>query len=189
MPLIREWLVPVHFRFFCDSFASALLPKLQHAIYSSGKISSVGAQQMLLDVCYVKKLLTQVPTGTNAPPTGHAAKRYLKFVSSEAEKVEMLLKTLLSPYTPGSTSFVDTYNSLVADRSEANFVKVLDIKGIKKMDQALLLDAFRSRNVDTGPKVEIGTDDDTLSLSKIGSKFFQEGGDGASSTTFSRFFS
>ena len=55
MPLIREWLVPgfflplfyfafmatfltfssVHFRFFCDSFASALLPKLQHVSFFS----------------------------------------------------------------------------------------------------------------------------------------------------------
>jgi len=47
---------------FCFRFVNALVPKFTAAVYRCKPISTVGVEQLLLDVHSVKTLLTDLPT-------------------------------------------------------------------------------------------------------------------------------
>jgi hypothetical protein len=66
---------------------------------------------------------------------------FVKRVNASMSKVDPLLKTLqVRPVPP--EALVQAYLIHIADRSDNNFRKILDLKGIRKADQAALLDLF-----------------------------------------------
>lgn len=58
-------------------------------------------------------------------------------------RAEMTLKVVMSPSDP-LESFVEQYIKLVPDVDINEFQRVLDMKGIRKVDQAPFMDYFRS---------------------------------------------
>ena len=95
---------------------------------------------MLLDSQAFTKDLEELIT-LNSPPGVSAPTGYIKRVSQTISRVQPLLKTLqIRPSPP--ESLVQAYLVHIADKSDTNFRKVLDLKGIRKQDQAHLMELF-----------------------------------------------
>ena len=104
---------------------------------------------MLLDTYTLQQTFTSLLTLPNSnpnnpkkpskpppPPAG-----YLKRVTQSTSRISPLLKTLqVRPQPP--EALVQAYLIHIADKSDANFRKILDLKGLKKADQTHLLELF-----------------------------------------------
>ncbi len=146
-PLVRDNLVnsKKYFTQFCVRFASAFIPKFVAAVYRCRPLgAAVAAEQLLLDTHSVKTLLLELPA---AGSSGAAAKKppasYARVVVKGMTRVEMTLKVVMSPATPVE-QFVEQYMKLVPDAELSEFHKVLDMKGVRKVDQPPYVDYFKT---------------------------------------------
>jgi hypothetical protein len=69
--------------------------------------------------------------------------RYVKRANQSMSKIDGLLKTLQVRPSPPE-ALVQAYLIHIADRSDANFKKILDLKGIRKQEQSTLIDLFNA---------------------------------------------
>eukprot|EP01091_Cochliopodium_minus_P009180 TRINITY_DN2198_c5_g2_i1.p1 TRINITY_DN2198_c5_g2~~TRINITY_DN2198_c5_g2_i1.p1 ORF type:complete len:753 (+),score=246.17 TRINITY_DN2198_c5_g2_i1:49-2307(+) len=125
------------FKFFCDSFINSFVPKLSNTIFSCNKMSAVGAEQLLLDTTAIKDILLELPK----QGLDRVASRYNKFVKNEIDKIEKTLKVIMVPVE----TIVDTYIHLVPKGNSTTLQKILDLKSIKKGEQAGLLEDFQKK--------------------------------------------
>ena len=97
---------------------------------------------MLLDIYVLKKgfeeLLTlHSPTNTGPPQS------YVKRVSQSMSRLDPILKTLQVRPSPPE-ALVQAYLIHIADKTDSNFRKILDLKGIRKPDQTHLVELFQA---------------------------------------------
>lgn len=123
-------------RAFADNLVELLSNTYLSNIAQCKPISEAGAEQMLLDTHEIKKTLLQILPG-NSPPTA-----FLKRVNAAMGKIEPLLKTLQINPTPPE-ALVQAYLVHIADLSDTNFRKLLELKGIKGRDQSQLLELYQ----------------------------------------------
>ena len=97
---------------------------------------------MLLDIYVLKKGFEDLLSSSSQPKTG-APTSYTKRVSQAMSRVDPILKTLQVRPSPPE-ALVQAYLIHIADKSDANFRKILDLKGIRKPDQAHLLELFQA---------------------------------------------
>ncbi len=115
---------------------------------------------MLLDAHSVKTLLLDLPSmGSGATTAAAGGKKsaaaaaasrkappsYTKVVVKGMTRVEMTLKVVMSGELPAE-QFVEQYAKLVPDADAAEFQKVLDMKGVRKVDQAPYAEMFRAKS-------------------------------------------
>ena len=138
-------LLPKHqyARAFCDHVVDALTASLPAAVAAVKPISEAGAEQLLLDTHALKQCLLDLPSlapgAASAPPTAH-----VKRVAVATARIDALLKTLQVRAVPPE-GLVQAYLIHVADSSEANFRRVLDLKGISRpKDQAPIVEVFQA---------------------------------------------
>lgn len=98
---------------------------------------------MLLDTYSLKKGFSELLTLNAAPSTTPPPSSYLKRVSQSMSRVDPILKTLQVRPSPPE-ALVQAYLIHIADKSDANFRKILDLKGLRKQDQGHLLDLFQA---------------------------------------------
>ena len=104
--------------------------------------------QMLLDVYVLKKGFEDLLTSSPGPKTA-APPSYTKRVSQAMSRVDPILKTLQVRPSPPE-ALVQAYLIHVADKSDANFRKILDLKGIRKPDQVHLIELFQAHRASPG---------------------------------------
>ncbi|XP_028396416.1 vacuolar protein sorting-associated protein 53 homolog isoform X2 [Dendronephthya gigantea] len=145
VPVVRDYLTSVrkYFTQFCVKFANSFIPKFISQIYKCKPISTVGAEQLLLDTHSLKTILLDLPSLLSNVSRKVPAS-YSKVVSKGMAKAEMILKVVMSPHDP-PVGFVDNYIKLVGDADTSNFQKLLDMKGLRRSEQHAMLDLFRSR--------------------------------------------
>lgn len=97
---------------------------------------------MLLDIYVLKKGFSELLTLT-APPSTAPNPGYLKRVAQSMSRIDPILKTLQVRPSPPE-ALVQAYLIHIADKSDANFRKILDLKGLRKQDQSHLLDLFQA---------------------------------------------
>jgi hypothetical protein len=68
--------------------------------------------------------------------------RYAKYVQRALSRAEILLKLLLSPHYPPE-SLVNNYIALTGDTQLHHFQRTLELKGLKRAEQQVLLDHFQ----------------------------------------------
>ncbi|EFA82338.1 Vps53-like domain-containing protein [Heterostelium album PN500] len=137
--LEAELLSTNHYKYFCDLFAASFILRITQNIYKCHRISDTGAHALLLDISTIKKCLLDLPTKI---PDG-SSNRFTKFVNTEFGKAEAILKVIGSD----EKSIVETYNSF-SDRfggSDADFQKILDLKGVKVGDKTELVEKYFNR--------------------------------------------
>ncbi|KAH8154341.1 uncharacterized protein LAJ45_02109 [Morchella importuna] len=132
-------------RAFCDKVVEAMASAFLASLVGCRPIGGVGAEQMLLDAYVLKKgfeeLLTLRAEAGTTPPVS-----YVKFVNRTLTKVDTLLKTLQVQSSPAE-GLVQAYLIHISDRSDTNFRKVLDLKGIRRPDQSSFVELFRAHMV------------------------------------------
>ena len=98
----------------------------------------------------MRMVLLELPScGTavarKAPPS------FTRKVAAGMSKAEMILKVVMAPHDPANL-FVEDYLKLVGeDDGLAGFQKILDMKGLKKSEQAPLVEAYVTLQIHLTP--------------------------------------
>ncbi|KAL6715838.1 Vacuolar protein sorting-associated protein 53 [Lecanora helva] len=129
-------------RAFCDNVVELTANAYLTNIFQCKPISEVGAEQMLLDIYVLKKGFEELLT-LNSPSNTAPAQSYIKRVSQSMSRLDPILKTLQVRPSPPE-ALVQAYLIHIADKTDANFRKILDLKGIRKQDQAHLVELFQA---------------------------------------------
>lgn len=144
LPLIVK---PQYARAFCDNVVEHLAATYISNVVQCRPVCEVGAEQMLLDKYVLTKSFEKLLSyhshhnntasgGSYNPPAG-----FVKRVNQSMTRIDPLLKTLqVSPSPP--EGLVQAYLIHIGDRSEANFRKILELKGVRKQDHAHLIELF-----------------------------------------------
>jgi hypothetical protein len=156
LPLVIK---PQYARAFCDNLVEHISTAYIHNVVQCRPICEVGAEQMLLDKYVLTKALEnllsfhtttppsststsitptppQPPQKQNPPPAG-----FIKRVTQAMTRIDPLLKTLQVRPSPPE-GLVQAYLIHIGDRSDTNFRKILDLKGVRKLDQGHLMELF-----------------------------------------------
>lgn len=131
-------------RAFCDNLIETIAASYIANIGRCKPVSETGAEQMLLDSYVLRKGLLEIPNVNNEeqpPPQPSAA--FIKRATQSMSKIDALLKTLQVRPSPPE-ALVQAYLIHIADRSEANFKKLLELKGTARKDQNSLVDLFNA---------------------------------------------
>ncbi|XP_076643240.1 vacuolar protein sorting 53 [Halictus rubicundus] len=143
IPTIRDRLSACrkYFTYLCVNFASSFIVKLVQQLYKCKPLNTMGAEQLLLDVIVLKTALLDLPT------TGYQDQRkppaaYTKVVVKGMASAEMILKIVMSPIE-SPKDFVKQCRLRFPDLEAQEFKKILDMKGLKKTEQALLVEQFK----------------------------------------------
>ncbi|KAH4377097.1 hypothetical protein HBH92_171770 [Parastagonospora nodorum] len=127
-------------RAFCDNLVDLMASTYIANIVQCKPIAEAGAEQMLLDSYVLKKGFTELPTLNEEPGTAPPSS-FVKRVTQSMSKIDPLLKTLQVRPSPPE-ALVQAYLIHIADKSDTNFRKILELKGIRKGDQTQLIDLF-----------------------------------------------
>lgn len=133
-----------YFRTFNDRFAEIFIAKYLIQIFKCRPISEIGAEQLLLDTHSIKTLFMDMPSMGSAEGATPIANSYARIVNKGISKVEAILKTVMSPTEPAE-GYVENYLLLIGDKHIDNFTRLLELKGIKKLDQGHLVEVFQQR--------------------------------------------
>ncbi|KAK0180845.1 hypothetical protein PV327_003183 [Microctonus hyperodae] len=143
IPAIRDRLSSCrkYFTQLCVKFVSTFIPKLVQQLYKCKPLSAVGAEQLLLDVHMLKTALLDLPS-TGCQVTRKAPATYTKVVVKGMAKAEMILKVVMTT-TECPKAFADQCRRLLPELQIPEFQKILDMKGMRKQEQLLLIDQFK----------------------------------------------
>lgn len=97
---------------------------------------------MLLDTHMLKTVLLNLPSITSQI-NRQAPVAYTKVVTKGMTKAEMILKVVMTPVDP-SKGFVEQYRKLMPDCQLVDFNKILDMKSVKRQEQAVLVEVFKN---------------------------------------------
>ncbi|RCI12294.1 hypothetical protein L249_0270 [Ophiocordyceps polyrhachis-furcata BCC 54312] len=125
-------------RAFCDHLVEHLATSFINSMVQCRPISEVGAQQMLVDKYALTKSFGKLLSHHNSQA---APSSFVRRVEQSMNRMDPLLKTLQVRASPPE-GLVQAYLIHIADRSDSNFRKILDLKGVRKKDQAHLMELF-----------------------------------------------
>lgn len=132
---------PQYARAYCDNLVDAITTTYINNIVACRPIVETGAEQMLLDSYVLKKGFNNLLT-INAEPGTQPNQAFVKRVQQTTSKLDPILKTLQVRSSPPE-GLVQAYLIHIRDRSEGNFRKLLELKGInKRQEQSSLLELF-----------------------------------------------
>lgn len=127
-------------RAFCDNVVELLATAFTANTMQSKPISEVGAEQLQVDLMALTEQAGRL-INVNASEDTRAPAGYIKRVTQTMSRVTPLLKVLQVRPSPPE-SLAEAYLLHVADKSDTNFRKVLDLKGVRKQDQAQFMEIF-----------------------------------------------
>ncbi|KAI1809525.1 Vps53-like protein [Poronia punctata] len=135
---------PQYARAFADNLVEHITNTYIANIVHCRPVSEVGAEQMLLDKYVLTKafenLLSHHNPSSSGPPQPPSAS-YVKRVNNTMTRIDPLLKTLQVRPSPPE-GLVQAYLIHIGDRSDTNFRKILELKGVRKQDQPHLIELF-----------------------------------------------
>nr|XP_018910768.1 PREDICTED: vacuolar protein sorting-associated protein 53 homolog [Bemisia tabaci] len=149
VPIIRNNLASSrkYFTQFCIKFVNSFIPKFIQFLYKCKPMSTVGAEQLLLDTHMLKTVLLDLPS-IGSQINRKAPASYTKVVLKGMTKAELILKVVMSPEEPES-AFVDQFLRLLPESDLPEFQKILEMKGLKTAEKNSLLSLFRPRNTNS----------------------------------------
>ncbi|KAK9416252.1 putative Vps53 N-terminal domain-containing protein [Seiridium unicorne] len=130
-------------RAFADNLVEHLANTYIANIVQCRPVSEVGAEQMLLDKYVLTKAFENLLSYHNPSSSPHVpAAGFVKRVNNTMTRIDPLLKTLQVRPSPPE-GLVQAYLIHIGDKSDTNFKKILELKGVRKQDQAHLLELFQ----------------------------------------------
>lgn len=169
IPFIKDNLASSrkYFTKFCVKFANSFIPKFIQSIYKCKPLSTIGAEQLLLDTHMLKTFLLDLPS-LGSQTSRKAPTSYTKIVVKGMTRGEMILKVVMAPAEP-DTTFVNQFLKLLPESDIQEFQKVLEMKGLKTADKNRLLEEFRpqSSGFVTGAQTSSSPKHDTSSIRKL----------------------
>ncbi|PKI83582.1 Vps53p [Malassezia vespertilionis] len=137
-------------RSWCDKAVGVVITRFTQAVLRIRPIRQCTAEQLCVDLHHVKGLLLELPhfsaTDFGGRSQSNAAMQthYERYVDKGIARIEPLLQVLASAKdeSPSLEDVVNAYRSHIHDQSLPNFQKLLDLKGIRRLDQAPLVEEF-----------------------------------------------
>ncbi|OBA21014.1 hypothetical protein METBIDRAFT_78111 [Metschnikowia bicuspidata var. bicuspidata NRRL YB-4993] len=145
--IIREGYV----RNYADKLVEAVVADFMSRLGLVKPLSIVAIEQILLDVSVLKNFFKSLLLFSDAsfdirkPPEDADAKvpkAYLRHLNSQFTKLELLLKLLLTPTLP-IDNIVESYFSIIGDKSLQNFQTILGLKTIPLNEQPKYMENFK----------------------------------------------
>ncbi|KAI0547042.1 Vps53-like protein [Xylaria curta] len=130
---------PQYARAFADNLVEHIANTYIANIVQCRPVSEVGAEQMLLDKYVLTKSFSTLLSHHN--PSQPSPPAFTKRVNATMTRIDPLLKTLQVRPSPPE-GLVQAYLIHIGDRSDTNFRKILELKGVRKIDQAHLVELF-----------------------------------------------
>jgi len=144
----RGLLPTPHFRSFCDKFALAFTKTYYNALVRLKKINEQGTQQLLLDVYSLKTLFLKLPVLEPRNPSGSSSTKkiastiapalYTKMIQKQFNRIETLLKLVGTP----ADLLIDVFKVQWTGGSALDLQTVMSLKGMKRTEQAVILEKF-----------------------------------------------
>ncbi|KAL1457859.1 hypothetical protein WDU94_008049 [Cyamophila willieti] len=149
VPLIRTNLSSSrkYFTQFCVKFANSFIPKLVQHVFKCKPLSTVGAEQLLLDIHMLKTVLLDLPS-IGSQVVRKAPASYTKVVVKGMTKAEMILKLVMASAEP-DICFIEQFCKLLPESDMTEFQRILDMKGLKTNEKSNLINLFRPKNPST----------------------------------------
>lgn len=150
---VRGIIPSSYFRSFCDKFALSFTSTYYNTLVRLKRITEAGTQQLLLDVYSIKTSFLRLPVlsgettssakrpGTQsakAPGTSIAPAMYTKMITKQFKKIETLLKLVGTP----TALLIDVFKVQWVGGSALDLQTVMLLKGMKRTDQATMLQKF-----------------------------------------------
>lgn len=143
---VKNTLSKSYFRNFCDQFAMSFTNAFYNTITRCKRINETGTQQLLLDAYNIKTLLLKLPVLENDTGSGESPGKsstispaiYTKMVSNQFQRIEILLKLVGTP----SDLLIDNFKVQWQGGSATDLQVIMNLKGIKRKDQATLFEKF-----------------------------------------------
>eukprot|EP00096_Caligus_rogercresseyi_P012763 TRINITY_DN5455_c0_g1_i2.p1 TRINITY_DN5455_c0_g1~~TRINITY_DN5455_c0_g1_i2.p1 ORF type:complete len:688 (-),score=266.96 TRINITY_DN5455_c0_g1_i2:196-2259(-) len=144
IPLLRNNLSSSrkYFTQFCIKFVNVFIPKFLLGLYKCKPLGTLGAEQLLLDTHSIKTALLNLPCAGEEAPGKKAPSAYTKVVVKGMTRAEMTLKVIMSDAE--LADFAGQFIKFIPEADLGDFLKVLDMKGIKKTEQGSYVEAFKS---------------------------------------------
>ena len=144
----RGLLPTPHFRSFCDKFALAFTKTYYNALVRLKKINEQATQQLLLDVYSLKTLFLKLPVLEPKAMSGSSPVKkatstiapalYTKTIQKQFNRIETLLKLVGTPVD----LLIDVFKVQWVGGSALDLQTVMSLKGMKRTDQAVILEKF-----------------------------------------------
>lgn len=129
-------------RAFCDNLVEHISATYINNIVLCKPISETGAQQMQVDKYALNKAFIHLMSYHNpAPGPQTPSAPFIRRVEHSMNRMDPLLKTLQVRSSPPE-GLVQAYLIHIGDRSDTNFKKILELKGVRKSDQPHLIELF-----------------------------------------------
>ncbi|KAK4456808.1 putative vacuolar protein sorting-associated protein 53 [Cladorrhinum samala] len=128
-------------RSFCDNLVEHLANTYINNVVQCRPVCETGAEQMLLDKYVLTKSLENLMSFHTASSSAQPPAAFIKRVNASMTRMDPLLKTLQVRPSPPE-GLVQAYLIHIGDRSDTNFRKILELKGVRKSDQILLMELF-----------------------------------------------
>lgn len=150
IPTIRDNLTSSrkYYTQFCHKFVNSLIPRYINTLYKcrptnvqDGTNNIMGCEQLLLDTHSIKTVLLDLPS-IGSVVNRKAPASYTKVVVKGMTKAEMIIKIVMAPIAPAIT-FTEQFLKLLPDSTLGEFLKILDMKGVKRTEQAHLVELFK----------------------------------------------
>ncbi|XP_046645397.1 vacuolar protein sorting-associated protein 53 homolog [Daphnia pulicaria] len=157
IPFIRDCLVSSrkYFTQFCMRFVNAFMTRFVQQLYKCKPVGVVGAEQLLLDTHMLKTALLDLPSVgsqvTRKPPAS-----YSKMVVKGMTRAEMILKVVMDA-SDTNAKYVAHYMRLLPESDPSEFQKILDMKGVRRSEQQLLVDLYRAQQSSQGDREDSST--------------------------------
>lgn len=150
IPIIRDNLSTSrkYYTQFCHKFVNSFIPKyinnlmkLRPTNSQDGNNNILGCEQLLLDTHSIKTVLLDLPS-IGSQVNRKAPASYTKVVVRSMTKAEMIIKLVMAPHNP-YVQFVEQYLKLLPESNLNEFHRVLDMKGLKRLEQMQLMDLYK----------------------------------------------
>lgn len=160
IPIIRDNLSSSrkYYTQFCHKFANSFIPKYINTLYKcrptnvlDGTNNIMGCEQLLLDTHSIKTVVLDLPSIASMVHR-KAPASYTKVVVKGMTKAEMIIKLVMAPIIPALV-YVEQFFKLLPDGTLAEFYKILEMKGLRRVEQVHLAELFKRM----APKENIGT--------------------------------
>lgn len=135
-----------YFKVFVDKFTESFLIKYLNNVYKCKPISTVGAEQLLLDILALKSIIQKVPNlKKDKDAKQNLSTSFVKILNNGVNKIESLLKVIMIPIDPPD-ALLSNYELLYAENNNyTNLQKILELKGLKRSEQQPILDKYEKR--------------------------------------------
>lgn len=129
-----------HVRVWCDKSMASVTQRLGQEIVHARPVTPNRAVQLRRDALEIRTLLLELhPRDESARAT---LASYTRMLDRSWGRVDSLLRVLAVPQAQGASGVVRAYAEAIGDRSMANFQKILELRGARRLEQNALNDAF-----------------------------------------------